>query len=292
MRRNSWLRGRGGVGVAVAFAAALTAVDSWIADSIADSWAADIRPADSCRSGRLVAAGQAVVNERLELVIADGRVIRLAGVESLAARGASPEFAALAVEDFALWTSAPVAVVILKTKPDRWGRHPGRVFLEENGDTSGRLASLSEAVIDAGFARVDPATENRPCLDRLYAAERRARKAGRGLWADPAFAVLDARNPHGFNGQAGVLTIVEGQVVSVRAGRGVTFVNLGDGQRNSPYLTLGRHARRAMAREGMKPESLAGRTIRARGVLDLRAGPRIEVIGPGAIELLPIQSER
>lgn len=244
--------------------------------------------ADPCRPPRLEAAGPATANERLELAFADGRVVRLAGVESPVARGGPATFMALAAEDLALWASAPIALALLKPRPDRWGRRAGRAFLDEKGDPAHRFASLSEAVVDAGLARVDPVTESRPCLDRLYAAEQRARTAGRGVWADPAFAVLDAENLHVFKGQAGVLAIVEGRVASVRAGRGVTFVNLGDGRPHSPALTLGRGALRAMAREGLRPESLPGRAIRARGALDLRAGPRIEVSGPGAIELLPV----
>ncbi|MFN3892941.1 MAG: thermonuclease family protein [Beijerinckiaceae bacterium] len=241
---------------------------------------------DPCRPPRLETAAQAAANERLELLLADGRLIRLAGVESPSARGAEPRFMESASEDFALWTSSPIAIFTLKAQPDRWGRQEARAFIAEKGFAPDLLPSLSEAVIDAGFARVDPSSETRPCLDRLYAAEARARAARRGLWADPAFAVLDAGKPLDSQAQAGKIAIVEGRVASVRAGRGVTFVNLGDGSPRSPSLTLGREALRAMQREGVEPEALAGRKIRARGVLDLRAGPRIEVAGPNAIEML------
>lgn len=214
-------------------------------------------------------------------------MIRLGGVEAPAARGANPKFMESAAEDLALWTSAPLAIVILKPQADRWMRHEGRAFLLELAHAPDMLPSLSEAIIDAGFARVDPSTERRPCLDRLYAAEQRARAARRGLWADPAFEVLDASNPGAFKGRTGAVAIVQGPVASVRAGRGLTFVNLGDGAPGSPAVTIGRDALRAMEREGMKAEGLTGRTIRARGVLDMRTGPRLEVSGPGAIELLP-----
>ena len=246
--------------------------------------------ADPCRPARLEPAGRAVANERLELDLMDGRVIRLAGVESPAARGANPNFVESAADDLALWTSAPLAIVILKPQADRWMRHEGRAFLLELANAPDLLPSLSEAIIDAGFARVDPATERRPCLDRLYAAEQRARAARRGLWAEPAYDVLDAGNPATFKARAGGMAIVQGHVASVRPGRGVTFVNLGDGSPQSPALTIGRDALKAMEREGMKAEDLAGRQIRARGVLDLRSGPRLDVAGPGAIELLPTSS--
>lgn len=240
---------------------------------------------DPCRPARLEAARQVVANERLELELPDGRIIRLAGVETPPARGADAKFMASAAEDLALWTSVPIAVFLMRPQPDRWQRHDGRAFIAELARAPDLLPSLSEAIIDAGLARVDPTTERRPCLDRLYAAETRARAARRGLWADPAFAVIDAADPQ-FKGQAGSMAIVQGQVASVRVRRGVTFINLGDGAPGSPSLTIGREAIRAMEREGMRPEALKGRTIRARGVLDLRDGPRIEVFGPSALELL------
>ncbi len=242
--------------------------------------------ADSCRPPRLEAARDAVANERLEIELANGRVIRLAGVESPLVRGADPAAMQSAADDLALWTSTPISVFILKDQPDRWGRVEGRAFIAEKGYAPDLLPSLSEAIIDAGLARVDPSTETRPCLDRLYLAEQRARSAGRGLWTDPAFAVLDASRPQDFKGSAGAVTIIEGRVASVRAGRGMTFVNLGAGGPQSPALTLGRDALRLMQREGLEPQALTGQNIRARGVLDLRAGQRIEVTGPGAIEVL------
>ena len=248
------------------------------------SWAAS---ADSCRPTRVEAAKDAVANERLEIELADGRVIRLAGVESPLVRGADPAAMQSAADDLALWTSTPISVSILKDQPDRWGRVEGRAFIAEKGFAPDLLPSLSEAIIDAGLARVDPSTETRPCLDRLYLAEQRARFAGRGLWTDPAFAVLDASQPQEFKGNAGTVAIIEGRVASVRAGRGVTFVNLGEGGPQSPALILGREALRLMQRDGRTLQSLAGRMIRARGVLDRRAGLRIEVTGPGAIEFLP-----
>ena len=258
------------------FAAAFLAAIAYCAPALADP----------CRPGRLDVARDAVANERLELELSDGRVIRLAGVESPLVRRADQAAMQSAADDLALWTSTPISVAILKDQPDRWGRLEGRAFIAEKDYAPELLPSLSEAIIDAGLARVDPLTETRPCLDRLYLAEQRARSAGRGLWTDPAFAVLDASRPEEFKEKAGAVTVVEGRVVSVRAGRGVTFVNLGAGGPQSPALTLGREALRSMQREGLEPQALTGQKIRARGVLDRRAGLRIEVTGPGAIEIL------
>ena len=39
--------------------------------------------------------------------------------------------------------------------------------------------------------------------------------------------------------------------------------------------------------QGVHFEALIGRTLRLRGLLDLRFGPQIELAGPDALELLP-----
>lgn len=252
--------------------------------------------ASPCRPAALESAAAASTDERLEITLADGRLIRLAGLESPLARGADADALASAAGDLALWASAPLGLAVLKGRADRWGRIEARVFVGEGavgeGAAQDALPSLSEAMVEAGLARVDPATERRPCLDALYAAERRARAAGRGLWADSRFAVIEPGAPDQFAGQAGRMAIVEGTVASVRAGRGLTFVNLGSGAPGDPALTISREAARAMEREGVRLAALEGRLIRARGVLDLRPGPRIEVAGPGAVEVLPAPRRR
>ena len=37
----------------------------------------------------------------------------------------------------------------------------------------------------------------------------------------------------------------------------------------------------------MRFEALIGRTVRLRGLLDLRFGPQVELAGPDALELIP-----
>ena len=114
----------------------------------------------------------------------------------------------------------------------------------------------------------------------------RARAAGRGLWADPAYAILDASDPESFSGRVGEVVIAQGLVASFGASRGRTYLNLGPGGRGSASLSLSRAQARAFERIGQTPAALVGRTIRARGLLDMRPGPRIQITGPESVELV------
>ncbi|MDB5572048.1 MAG: hypothetical protein JWN93_3231, partial [Hyphomicrobiales bacterium] len=152
------------------------------------------------------------------------------------------------------------------------------------------LPPLAGAIVEAGLARVDPSSEDRPCLDDLYRAEERARRAGRGLWAAPVHAVLKGEALRAEPGPAlaarsGEWALVEGVVSGVGGGRVRTFLNLTPDRRGAA-IVLSRDAARAFARAGLPPASLVGRRVRARGLLDTRLGLRLEVASPAALETL------
>lgn len=266
---------------AVAFAGALLAL------ALAPNRAVANPDADPCRPERLEPVGDVEPNVLLDLERADGPPIRLAGVEPPVARGGDADLAQTASEDLALWVIAgPLGLAPVRGEPDRWGRIVGRLFLRNDGAAPHRLPSLSEALVDAGLARVDPATETGACLDRLYAAEARARAGRRGLWEEPQFAIIDAASPPDLTRRAGRMVIVQGRVASVRAGRGPTFVNFGADSAASVSVVIERDVARAMERAKVAPGSLAGKEIRARGALDLSRAPRVLIEAPGAVEIL------
>ncbi|MDF2116430.1 thermonuclease family protein [Roseiarcaceae bacterium H3SJ34-1] len=223
----------------------------------------------------------ASLEPHFELKLADGRLVRLAGIEPVRATPDNPDFPAKAAADLELWSvGAQVALTALDQTPDRWGRVRARVFLPPDN------LGLAKALIEAGWARVDPLSEATACLPALYQAEAEARAEKRGLWADPAYAVFDqAENPD-FTGLGGRIVVVSGTVGNVNTGRYRTFVNLGRDRRKSLTVTLSARTVREFTTAGLAPQSLAGRNLRVRGLLDTRFGPRIEVYTPGAIELL------
>lgn len=222
------------------------------------------------------------VTAHLELKLADGRLVRIAGIEPARATQSDPRLAEKARADLALWTvGSQVALVALDPAVDRWGRVRARAFLAPDQQP------LATALIEAGWARVDPLTETGPCLKPLFAAETDARAARQGLWADAAYAPFDqTQETADFSGLAGRVAVVSGVVANVNAGRNRTFINLGRNRQKSLTLTVSARNLRAFTAAGLDLKSLTGKTIEARGLIETRFGPRMELHVPGALAIL------
>jgi hypothetical protein len=81
--------------------------------------------------------------------------------------------------------------------------------------------------------------------------------------------------------------LVEGTVVAVGEGRVRMFVNFAQDWRRDFTVSIDRKNVGAFAAAGIDLKALAGRRLRARGVLAWRNGPTIEATHPEQIELLP-----
>jgi hypothetical protein len=77
--------------------------------------------------------------------------------------------------------------------------------------------------------------------------------------------------------------VVEGMVRRVGFARSRIYLELVP--RDGPTIVVARKLETALAREGRPVGAMVGQTIRARGALDDRFGPRIEVADPAMIEL-------
>ena len=233
-----------------------------------------------------VAAGTATiadVSERLELRLADGRLARLAGLDVPdLARGAAETAANAQAFLASRLVGREAELVAFAAAPDRWGRVPADLILSEpfgGGESSAALALLS-----AGFARVRPEFETRGCVGERLAAERSARAAGLGLWDDPDYSILEAGDVEELAERDGRFVLVEGIVRRVGLGRSRFYLDLGG--RDALSVVVARKSQAAFQSAGLPLGALAGEKIRARGVLDDRFGPRLEVAEPLMIERL------
>lgn len=234
----------------------------------------------------LGACGQSVgtvapvaVDERLDVTLDDGRIVRLGGLDPSAARG-SPALAR-AGGDFLtnLLVGRPATLVLLASGTDRWGRTVGDLAPE---GTAGQ--SAADALLGAGFARVRPEFEARACAPARLKLEEAAREARQGIWADPAFPVVDASDRARLRQHDGQFVLVEGKVRRVGFGRSRFYLDLG--ARGGTTLVVSRKLEPVLARGGAPVGALQGRAVRARGALDMRFGPRIEIQEPAMLEIL------
>jgi hypothetical protein len=202
------------------------------------------------------------------LRLADGREVRLAGLAPLAVDGA------------ALARFAGRRVTLRGSDmPDRYGRQTLIVVAE------GEVASIQAALIGEGAALRSGLVTEPGCAAELAAAEAVARKAGTGVWSDPAF-IKSAERPQDILAKLGQFAIVEGVVRSVRAAGATVYVDFGRRWSRDFAVTIPRRLVAGFEAAGRAPASLTGRRVRVRGIIGRRGGPRVAVMHPGQIELV------
>jgi micrococcal nuclease len=229
-------------------------------------------------SGRVVA-----VDERLDIRIEDGRIVRLAGLEAPDPARASPETSEAARKFLAdRLVGREVELELLASGTDRWGRVLADLSIRNISD--GQTGSVAMALLSAGYARVRPEFESRGCAAARLGVEDSARRAGLGMWNEPEYSVIQASDAHALQGRDGQFVIVEGRVRRVGVGRSRVYLDLAS--RDGPTIVIARRLEQALAQAGRPVEALEGKTIRARGALDDRIGPRIDVSEPAMIEIV------
>jgi endonuclease YncB( thermonuclease family) len=210
--------------------------------------------------------------------LTDGRDVRLAGIES--AFPAEAEAAAKRQRALtAILAGRDVQLRGEDDTPDRYGRQTAFVWrLPEETLVQQQLLTEGAAVVSADV-------NDRECAAALLAAEASAREAKRGIWADPA-VIKNAESPGDILAGIGRMMLVEGKVLSVRQAGATTYLNFGRNWTRDFAVTIPRRALANLAAAGLEPKALEYKNIRIRGVVEARAGPRIEVVRAGQIELL------
>lgn len=244
--------------------------------------------AEACPTAGAEPVALASVAPRLELKLADGRLLRLAGLEPGTATSTAPareanDAAALA----ALLGHRALAVTILSPKPDRWGRLAAFASVAD-----GPAGGLAAAALAAGLARYRPEAAA-PCRTSLLSSEDTARRAQLGLWADPFYSVLAVDDRAAFAAREGTDVVVEGRLRAVEPGQYRTRLRFEasgsetSGSHDRLEATIVPRAMKTFEAKGVDVHSLIGRSLRLRGLLDRRFGPRIELASPDEVEVLP-----
>ncbi len=223
---------------------------------------------------QLAPAGRAAVthvSDGRTLTLVDGRELRLAAIEA-------PVNSRAALQ--ALAGAGPLRIETLGKARDRYGRLVGFAF------SGAERTSLQQALVAQGQALVSSRAGGPACAAPLLAAEREARAARRGLWADPNFAPLRAENVTGIQSRAGRFALVEGKVLSVRESGATIYVNFGRRWTRGFTAIILRRLSRSFAAAGVDVKTLTGRRVRVRGFIETRGGPAIVALHPEQIELI------
>jgi len=242
-------------------------------------------------AGRAAACGAAAgmvqaasVDFRGEIALADGRTLRLAGLDLPVPSRGDPMLAAAARDLLAKrFVGREAALALVSAVPDRWGRALGDLGAPVSDVTP---VSAADGLIAAGLARVRPEYETRGCEAGRLALESAARAKGLGVWRDPDYAVLAAAAAAAASlaRRDGRFVIVEGVVRRVGLGRARLYLDLGG--RGALSVVASRKTQAAFEAAGAALTALAGEKIRVRGALDGRFGPQLEITDPLMLERL------
>lgn len=242
---------------------------------LARAWASrDGALGDGSGAGRSAAA---LSGDMLRLE--DGREVRLAGLiaptppSAPFALNAARGLAALTVGRDLTWTTAA---------PDRWDRVRALMAFDAPLTVAGvACATVQDASVAAGLARVRPERAARPVMRRLLVLERAARGAGRGLWAYDAYR---ERAAHSAAAAIGGYHLIVGQAHTVRASRRGMRLHFSANPRADFTVGVSSTAREAVGDAFVA--QLPGAWLRVRGFVEPRDGPWIDLTEAHQIEVL------
>jgi hypothetical protein len=211
-----------------------------------------------------------------DLLLSDGRRLRLAGLEPL------PRTAA------ALPATLPGREILLGltgTATDRWGRLPALVFLP--GAAGEAPQWLQARLLGRGEARVAADLAPADCAAALLAAEAPAIRQRLGLWGDPDYAVLTDFDPGRIAARVGRQVVVEGRIIRVNEGRRMIFADVqGTGSTRLGVWVDRRMAGRLAAAGRPAMTAWRGRTLRLRGRLEAGRSTNLRIEEPLTVEVL------
>ncbi len=229
---------------------------------------------DRLPGGRQAAAVQAISGD-LVLLAGEERV-RLAGIEAPAAD--QPYGAQSQAALHGLIADRKVELLFGGARQDPFGRTAAQLRR-----TDDRLW-IEGAMLRSGAARVRTFPDNRALAELMLTEEARARIAGKGLWALPAYRVL---LPGEVPPDADGFHIVEGRVLRVNRAAGRTYLDFARDWRGAFSADIAPAAMREFALAQIDPLTLEGKLVRIRGsVRPTGNGPRMRLDHPEQVERL------
>ena len=222
------------------------------------------------------------------LALDDGSALRLIGalapraIDLGLAPGAWPVESATsdALRDLVLGKS--VEIRFDGAREDRYGRHLGHAFRIDGAER----VWVQGHLLERGLARAYTTFGSRTCAADLLAAERPAREARRGLWAEAAYQIRAANDADALLAYRTTFQLIEGAVIRVAVARGTIYLNFERNRREAFSASFRRDDRHLLGDHAADPKALEGHRVRVRGWIEQRTGPVIDLSAAGQLEVL------
>jgi micrococcal nuclease len=204
-----------------------------------------------------------------EIVLNDGRDVRLEGIKAPASDQAHEKMQALIGEH---------PVIIENFSLDRYGRTAAQVYAQPD---KGDKIWLQGEMLRAGFAFVYPPTGDEARLDEMLKTEDEARQAKRGIWGEKVYADIPAAKA---KYHIGHFAFVSGTVLDAKRIKDKVYLHFGNDWREDFTIAIAARDLRNFRKAGIDPLSYQGKTIRVRGWIKRDYGPMVMVMTPLQIE--------
>ncbi len=209
------------------------------------------------------------------LHLAEGRKVRLVGLNApeVAHRDDPAEPGGPEAQLFLrrLLAGKSVRLEVAPEATDKYERLLAHVFTRDGTNINRRLLRTGHA-----FATIHPPNTGR--AERYFAAERKARKRGRGIWRRAYYAPHSAAEAEGLRN---TFRRIRGRIEAVQVKRKYVYLCFA----NNFQAFLPKARRPLFEQAGKDPSSLAGRTVIVRGWIHRHEGtPRIRLRHPLQIE--------
>ena len=233
----------------------------------------------------VVAGGWGVVAAVIDgdtLTLEDGLSIRLVGIQAPKLPLGRPDFeqqplapeAKAALEALVLGERVRLSYGGLRI--DRYGRALAHLHDEAGVWVQGEL-------LRAGLARVYSFADNRALVAEMLSLEAEARRAARGIWALPYFAIRQAETAQAYLDR---FEVVEGRVLAAEQVQGRIYLNFAADWSTDFTVSVAPRDTDLFDQEGIDLLTVAGQRIRVRGWLRNFNGPLIDLTHPEQIEFL------
>lgn len=214
-----------------------------------------------------------------DLLLADGRVIRLVGLAPRQDEAEEARFRAAAQP----YLDQEITLVITGEK-DRWARWPARIGIAgETATAPDRDMAL--LLRQAGAARPLP-EEGRACQPAPDATV----TGGAGRTADSgrrtSGEAIDGHDLAAVKAQEGRYVVLEGRIASVGERPQRTYLNFSRKPKEAAAIVVSRKLWRELQGAGWTAAGLGGKRLRAHGVLGGRDGLLLEATSRAALELI------
>lgn len=239
----------------------------------------ELAPLKDCAAGLAVSSAEVLAaRDGMTLRLKEGGEIRLAGIVTPTEHDGGVDAAQRAAAILDRLLAGKRIIVHAAPEPDRYSRLVAQVVADG--------AWVQAALLRAGMARVMPADHAADCTAALLDAEQHARKMRAGFWDSELFAIERASAVSDLTAAAGRFMLVEANVRRVGESGGRLYLDFGRRFTEDFTIVIPRAAQPAFAAAGMDLRGLAGKRVRARGVLFFWGGPAMELHNPAALELL------